>query len=467
MNFSSAVQNNVSRTENDMKAFTDTSSACVDLFFIVGASRGFNIIPQFQKAYIEDPQIALKIAMWARDIRAGAGERQFYKDILNYLEGVNMNHAKLLLDRISIIGRWDDGFVVNDEELFRYYVENHVAPALVNRNALCAKWCPRKGKIADKIRKILDLSPKQYRKLIVGISETVETLMCEKRWEDINFSKVPSLAHSRYRNAFYRNAGEIYRDYVNALVDPDNTSVKINAGAVYPYDVIKGIDNNLSDTEIDVMNAQWNALPNYIGDSKALPMVDVSGSMDHHLISSNLTALNVAISLGLYMSEKNLGAFKDLILTFSGNPELVKITGNVYDRYKKLGDADWGLNTNLHKAFYQILQVAISGNVSQRDMPETLVIFSDMQFDECIEFDDTAYEMIHRKYEKYGYIVPKIVFWNIVFNDNVPVKYNQIGVALVSGFSPIVAQAVLSGNFEEFTPYNIMMRVLSSNRYDF
>ncbi len=97
-------------------------------------------------------------------------------------------------------------------------------------------------------------------------------------------------------------------------------------------------------------------------------------------------------------------------------------------------------------------------------MPKTLLILSDMQFDQCAKFDDSAYEMIQRKYEAAGYAMPNIVFWNLRATDNVPVKFDQRGTALVSGFSPSVMKGVLSG--AAMTPEAIMRATVDVPRYN-
>ena len=126
----------------------------------------------------------------------------------------------------------------------------------------------------------------------------------------------------------------------------------------------------------------------------------------------------------------------------------------------------WEMNTNLNKAFEKILEVAVSNGVPQSEMPAMLLILSDMQFDQCARYDDSAMEMIERKYADAGYVVPQVVFWNINSNDNVPVKADKSGAALVSGFSPSIMKALLAADLEEFTPTGIMMKTIMNPRYD-
>jgi hypothetical protein len=295
--------------------------------------------------------------------------------------------------------------------------------------------------------------------------------MCAQDWDNINYSHVPSVAHARYKKAFGRH-GQTYAEYVSKLVKGE-AGVKINAGALFPYDVLKGRIGRytkMSKQELDVVEAQWNSLPNYVGNSNVLPMVDSSGSMTcnagGHNSKSGLSCLEVAISLGLYFADKNTGKFKDTFLTFSRTPKLVNLTGNINQKIDQMNTGEVA-NTNLHKAFELILKTAVDNNVPQKEMPETLVIFSDMQFDAGVDRDETAMEMIEHKFVEAGYTVPNVVFWNLnAAYGNTPVKFDKRGTALVSGFSPAVAGGIMGGNMDDFTPEAIMLKTVMKPRYD-
>ena len=278
--FVQAVVNQEARTTNGMKARKSTSKASVDLFYNIGASRGKNIVPAFTAAYVEDKDLALRIALWARDARGGAGERELFRSILKHLEKTDKASASALLAKVPELGRWDDIFVFTDKDL-KAQAYTMLGDALRARNGLAAKWTPRKGEVAREIREFFGMTPKQYRKSLVALTNVVETQMCAKDWDSINFSHVPSVASARYKKAFNRNTTK-FAEYVAALVKGEDPSVKVNAGAVYPYDVLKGVNsfgNNYGKTELDHIVAQWNALPNFVGDANILPIVDVSGSM--------------------------------------------------------------------------------------------------------------------------------------------------------------------------------------------
>lgn len=483
MSFKQAVQHylneEMTTTANGMAARKTSASAVLDFFGKVGSARGTDLSKEFTAALAENQDLALRALLWARDIRGGAGERQQFRDLIAKLESYDPVTAGRVMRLVPELGRWDDLFAYTDP-INRINAFGMISEALDNKNGLCAKWMPRKGQIAVELTKFLGLSPKAYRKLIVGLTNVVETQMCAKQWTEINFSHVPSVASARYQKAFGRNAGEQYSQYLRELQKPANErdpKVKINASAVYPYDVVKSVVKG----NAAIADEQWKALPNYVGNARIMPMVDVSGSMGSLRFSrGTVQPIDVAISLGIYLSEKNTSDFKDMFITFSGSPKLEVLTGTLAQRVSQLERAHWDMNTNIQAAFEQMLQVAVQGRVSQEDMPEMLLILSDMQFDQATasntyygsvpRFDETAQDLIRRKYANAGYNMPKIVFWNLSTygGGNTPVRYDDLGVCHVSGFSPAIMKAVLSvKELEDFTPYNVMVRTLVNERYDY
>ena len=471
----SAMQSKDSRTENGMVTNSTSLNHCVDLFFQIGAMRGKDksrLIDAFSKAFYENPLTAIKLLFWARDVRGGAGERQIFRDIakhlaLNHTEGLRKN-----LWLVSEFGRWDDLLVLIDTPLQNDALAL-IKKGLDEKNGLVAKWMPRPN-VSDKnskreanaLRKYLKLTPKEYRKLLVENSNTVEQLMCSKNWGLINYSKLPSKAMSNLMKAFSKNDKERFGAYLTSLEKGDS-NVKINAGAVYPYDVIK----SLMAGNVKGANAQWSALPNYLDGSKEMfiPVIDVSGSMfwPESRISGDLFAGHVAQSLGLYISERNEGAFKDAVISFSTSPTLSVLGGSLSERHSQLSRIGVGGSTNLQAVFRLILNKAIEFSVPENQMPTMVLIFSDMEFNQGVSGygNFTSQEMIEKMYADSGYKCPKIIYWNLASrNDkNKPVSFDKDGVGLVSGFSPTLLSNILGG--ENITPYSMMMSVVDSERY--
>lgn len=467
--FVNAVANQEARTANGMKARKSSANALVDLFYNIGASRGKDIVPQFTSAMVQNKDLALRVALWARDVRGGAGERQLFRDILTHLEKTDPDAAVRLMAKVPELGRFDDLLVFKSHGM-KAKAYTLLGNALRANNGLAAKWTPRKGQLAHEIREFFGMSPKQYRKTLVGMTKVVESQMCANDWDNINFSHVPSQASRIYKKAFNRHSVK-FSEYVAKLVSGDK-SVKVNASAIYPHDVLKGVisrysNMSLDKTETSHIVAQWDALPNYVGDANILPLVDVSGSMSCPAgKNSSVTCMDVSVSLGLYLADKNKGAFNGTFLTFSDKPELVTLKGNIVQKCEQMVKSDWGMSTNLHAAFSKILTVAVDGKVPQAEMPKMLLILSDMQFNACVRNDDSAMQMIERKYAEAGYELPQVVFWNLNSSDNVPVKADKSGAALVSGFSPSIMTSLLSADPSEFTPEGVMLKTIMADRYN-
>ena len=470
-----AMRQNDTVTENGMTTNSSSLNHCVDLFFTIGAMRGQDkqrLIRNFSLALLEDPTRAMKILFWVRDVREGAGERQIFRDVMKYLAEDHTEFLRKNIPYVSEYGRWDDLLTLIGTKL-EADAFTQIRWGLDNKNGLCAKWMPRKGPEAAKLRNFLEMTPKQYRKTLVELTNVVETQMCANEWEKIDFGKLPSVASARYQKAFWKRNEEGYKSYIASL---QKGEAKINAGAVYPYDVTKSLQRGNSDVAVE----QWKALPNYMegSEDRILPVVDTSGSMSTSAGGNkNVTCMDVSVSLGLYISERNVGAFKDAFITFSAEPQIQVLKGNLRDRFNQLSRADWGYNTDLVKVFDLILNQATKHSVPESEMPTKILILSDMEFDAATRsnsgwgtrpttaWNPTAQETIEQKYAAAGYKMPAIVYWNIQSRgDNIPVAFDKTGTALVSGFSPSILKSVVKG--EITSPQGIMDQTIMSPRYE-
>lgn len=431
----------------------------VDLFFLGGASRGKDINHVFSSAFAEDPDTAVRVLQWIRDARGGAGERETFRALFKTLIKLDQSIAERILVKLPELGRWDDVLSVVDTPLQTAAFDMVKSALLTSQDRLAAKWMPRNGELAVKLRNHMGMSPKQWRKLLVGLSSTVEQYMCAGQWSEIVYPHVPSVAAARYQRAFTKHDPVGYRAYRDAL---EKGTTKINAAAVYPYDIIRSLKSG----DAKVASAQWASLPDYLEGStdKILPVVDVSGSMGT-LVSGSVSAMDVAISLGLYISERNNGTFKNKFITFSENPKMQTVAGNLADRYSKMSRSDWGMSTDLEKVFTETLATAVREKTPADEMPTKILILSDMEFNQCIR-GLTAMESIKSKYRIAGYDVPGIIFWNIAGRSgNSPVKFDEAGTALVSGFSPSIMTSLLSG--KGISPLSIMLDTVMVDRYNY
>lgn len=339
--------------------------------------------------------------------------------------------------------------------------------------SILSKWLPRESSsnletksTAIKLAGLLGMSPRTYRVICSRLSKTVEQQMCANKWEEIDFNHVPSLAMHKLMKAFWKHQPERYAEWVEGLtkVNPDTgkTFSKVNAGAIFPHDIISEYLHARYGSVNKVVEAQWIAQPNFIEEGISfLPLIDVSGSMEG-------MPMDVAVSLGIYLSERNKSVFKDAFITFSARPKLEYLTKKtVYEKISELHSkgSHWSQNTDLEAAYRLILDKAVAAHLPKEDMPSVLIIISDLQFDHCIKNgSDSALNMIKRMYSESGYTFPALIFWNVDSHNNTPAKFDDRGVALVSGFSPSVMKSLFK-KIEIKTPFESMLDVLNSERY--
>lgn len=481
-------ENNYAYTENGAITNKSSLNALLDFFGQAGAMRNRyaeDIINLFVLAFKEDALRSIKCVFYLGDILEGQGERSTFRILLRYIA---RNYPQALKENIHLIpkfNRWDSIYTLFDTPL-----EGDVATLLAKQlskdlnsetPSLCAKWLKSTNtssketrELGRKTARLLNLSEKQYRKMLVKLRakiKVVETLMSAKKWNDINYSNVPSKAMNNYNRAFYKHDSERFESYVDDLAI--DTS-KINSKTLYPYEIVKKILNYRTNSIIDkkITEAQWKALPDFIVNKnmKGICVVDVSGSM-------NGTPLEVAISTGLYVSEKCIGTYHNKFITFSSQPKLVTVKGDtLHERVNYVRNADWGMNTDLEAVFDLILDTAIRNNSSQTDMPDYLIIITDMEFD-AIQHGNrkkTLIETLSERYETAGYKLPILVFWNVNANGrNMPMTVDECGWISVSGYSPSIFKAILSEELlgaeniekEKIDPVETMLVVLDSERY--
>lgn len=339
--------------------------------------------------------------------------------------------------------------------------------------SLIGKWLPslnassyKTKKYAKIIQESLGISPKRYRKMLSALRKEislVETKITEKNYEAIDYSKLPSKAGMKYRQAFYRNDEVRYQSFLDSLSKGES---KVNAGTLYPNDIVGKIFNggwgvrSLPQQEVKLLEGQWQNLPNFIGEKSenSLVMADVSESMYG-------TPMNVSVALAMYIAERNKGIYKDHFLTFTDKPSMVKIQGtNIVDKVKNI-TSRVGYNTNIQKAFQTILDVAVKNQLSNDEVIKKLYIISDMQFDDYSIKGTSVhiFEEMRKRFNQAGYDFPNIVFWNVNSYGNTPMTMNNQGVQLVSGFSPSILTQLL--NADGKTPYDFMLEVINSERY--
>ena len=303
----------------------------------------------------------------------------------------------------------------------------------------------------------------------------VESLMSQNHWNQIAFDKLPSRAGLLYKNAFMRRE-ETKARYAEFM---SNKETKVNAGVLNPVDIAHQIfayrGYKPSATERQAWQKYWDNLKDYYDgrEEPGIAIVDVSGSMWGQ-------PLEAAVSMGAYIAERGKGPFQNHFITFSDNPELVEFSGrDIYDKFHRAQGAEWGGSTNIEAVFDLLLRTAVGHGTSPKDMPKTLYIFSDMEFNACISAGprsqsrwlsstrmlnrnqiDTVIEAQAHKWRQYGYQIPRVIFWNLdARQNNIPAIGD--GFSYVSGFSMNMVECILSGK----DGVALMLEKLNSDRY--
>lgn len=460
---------NKTTTLNGMDVMKSSQSSIVDLFFSFGSNRNTpdNVLPLFNKAANENLDLAIRIALYGRDVRGGMGEREVFRRVIKLVATSFPSAFKNtnLINKIVEVGRWDDLFVLFGTGAEKAVLDK-IATALNDGDPLASKWMPREKssnkEIARKIRNHMGMSSKSYRKMLSRLTNVVEQKMSNNEWEDINYNHVPSVASARYQSAFMRHDPDGYQKWISSLEENDGTA-KVNASAIFPHDVIK----SLSQGEERVAEQQWKSIPDFVCDGVSfLPMIDTSDSMGVG-VANGISAMDVSMGLGLYLAQRNKSDFKNRALSFSENPSWINFEGlSLKQAFVEMYQVDWGFNTDLVRAYREILKVAVDNNVAQEDMPDVLLILSDMQFDSAVRGGGID-ENIRRDFEEAGYNVPVCLYWNLNdYGTNTPVSYDQRGVVLVSGFSPAIMESVTSSDLENLTPIKMVLDAVDNERYN-
>ena len=479
--FTNAVgkQLNITSTENGQFAYKSTAfSKVLDFYAVAGALRTRSedeIKTKMAEAFNESPLLATRLLFHLSDIREGLGERRTFRIALEWLANNHPEVVEFNLKYIAHFNRWDSLFTLKgtpcEDQMVRF-VHNQLISDLtiaIQEDAkesisLLAKWLPSINTSSAKTRELgawfarrFGLTSREYRQSLAFLREylrVVEVKMSNKEWSSIDYSQVPANAMMRYRKAYRVKDAERFQSYLEKV---RRGEAKINAGTLFPYDIIEKIMHREKDA---VLEAQWKALPNYIdGAHNVLVMADVSGSMQGRPMATS-------VGLAIYFAERNSGPYKDLFMTFSSVPEFVKLQGHdLYTRVHNAMNAKWNMNTNLEAAFLKVLDLAIRNNLKTEDLPKAIVVISDMEIDAaCYAARGDFLSGVREKYARFGYQLPKLIFWNVNSrNDTFLVDSNRPGVELASGQSASTFRSILKS--VSTTPYMAMLEVLNGERY--
>ena len=433
-------------------------------------------------AYAEEKTLATKCLFYARDIRGGLGERATFRKLLNYAAKYHQEAIRKNIALIPEYGRWDDLYALVgtplEDDMWKL-IKNQLNTDRVRMASelpvsLLAKWLKTPDASSKETRalgrltaKKLGLAEKSYKHVLRSLRKylkVTEVTMSANEWSWIEYSKVPARAGMLYRNAFMRHDTDRFRKFLDAV---NKGEAKVNAGTLYPYDIIEkytGTDTWYMDfknlKQDDMLEAQWKALPNYVeGNANALVIADTSGSMSGRPMAS-------AVGLAIYFAERNIGAYHNLWMSFSADSKVQKLKGDTLaQKLDSIDTEHWQNNTNLYRAFTHILNIALKNNVPADEMVKSLIVISDMEIDQCADKSWLFYDAMKRRYAEAGYEIPNVVFWNVDSRHDIfHADGKRKGVQLCSGQSASTFKTLMASI--GMTPIEMMVKTLNDKRYE-
>lgn len=470
-------------TWNGADCKNTTGSDLLDFFATSGSLRGAEIsdkLAKFDRAYTENADYAMKLLFYTRDIRGGYGERDTFNQILADLANHHPESVEKNLWAIMEFGRAKDLYALvgtKAEDAMWKFMKDQFELDLSRMEqgesvSLLAKWIATPNSSSEKTKTLANKTArklgykytemKQYRKKLTALRSYInipEALMCAGRWSEIEYEKCCSRFLLTYSDAFEKHDNERWLAYLEKVSTGEK---KINTSTLTPCDIIYRLLNNLIDDK--AAEAMWNNLEDVVTNN-VLVMCDTSGSMMQDYYNNPVRPIDVALSLSMYFAERLKGDLKNMFMTFSSFPELVEIKGSTLSKKcENMSRANWGMTTNLSAAFDLLLNVALEHNIKQEDMPEALLIVSDMQIN-CIGGERMLfYNAMSERYERYGYKLPHVIFWNVNASKAVfHAAKTQDGVSMCSGYSVNVLKQV-TDNIGK-TPMDVMMDVINDPRY--
>lgn len=510
------VQTSYAYTDNGALVYETSGSNLVDFNLNISAMRSKSedeIASDFRQAFLDNKELAVRYLFFAGDIREGLGERHVFNSIMKNLAQNEPEIAKAVLEFIPEYGRWDE--VVNllntpirkdVVKLISTQLSKDIDAASKNEPvSLCAKWMPSLQASNSTVRKNalilcdeLGMKKSDYRHMLSDLRNRlniIEKALAEKDVEKLDAMQesLSSKQNYKYKDALMRLMPEQRTEYFNKVLRGE---ANYNADVLEPHEIYYRYHNQggygrsvKEDMGYEIM---WKQLPNKVEPGKEVLVVrDGSGSMTVGLRGTNRgTVLDVASALTVYFSEHATGQFHNKFITFSSRPEIVNLDGcdTLADKISKLDHYDDCSNTNLEKTFMLILDTAIKNKMSQEEMPENILIISDMQFDaashsrysDTPKWDETLFDTIRSKFEAAGYKIPGLIFWNVNQEKTaVPEIKNELGLVLLGGYSKNNIDMICKNEFIQEvvteqgevkkivkSPEQILTEKLMSERYD-
>lgn len=426
---------NLKLTENGDIAFKKVSekNPLLNILFLTEYyQKHLNEVP-----VLDDSDVNRLFAMFIRDPRYGLGRRDLGRRL--------MSMTSVAIDDIIKAGRVDDIFAIEYDSIEAFHtVLDYLRTEIVKGNELVKKWMPRYSskylQLARYIAHYWGMNKQQYGHFIK--CNTTENKMSRRNYDELQFEHIPSLAMIKYAAAFARKP-ETKERYAQYLEDVKAGKKDLKVSTTTVYDIYKNrtkIDADLFFSKIEKISGSW------------IPIVDTSGSM----WDSN-DSIGKALAIGHYLAKCSSYA-PNKVISFSSHPQLLTLgQSNIVSRHSLWGDTTREFPQQLigDSQYKREIQSMHTGDCTNTDfgavmrllslldgdMPEYLVVLSDMEFDMG---SSSSKEATMRLFKEKGYKT-RIVWWNLNSRHITCPEMDSDGNIFLSGYNPMLLKFLQAG----------------------
>lgn len=497
--------NNFALTENGAVSYKSTGSVLVDQFGKAANYRGRDINAVFKEQealWIENPEQALRFPFYLRmvtrkvkvnndnvteKVQKGQGVRD---EAFKRLLWIAVNQPDSFYKNIwalPLVGSWKDLWTLMfyDITLKTNAINHDVIFDLINQGLKCGahmelikKFMPRiktntkcttdwtqiTNSLAREYANYNGMAYKDYNKLKTsGTAHDFQKLICSGRYKDINWNLIPGRALSKISSQKFLSKHELEKGYTEwVLAQP---TVKYTG---YVYELAKEVigggwsprANNLPLYKKITIDKQFDELvKKAVEDGNILGNVwcalDTSGSMTTSVVG-NITAYDICISLGVFFSTINAGAFHKNVIMFDNVSRVKQLEGGFCDMISDIVSTNtaWG-GTNFQSIVQEIVRIRKKHpEIPLKDFPKTLLVVSDMQFNPVKGNAETNYERMKAEFYE---VFPKefvddmkFIWWQVTGRtQDVPATIENSGCYFFSGFDGSIVSLLLGGEMAE------------------
>ena len=511
-------------TENGALSYATAGTSLIDQFSKAGTARGRDIATVWQEQgqlWAENPEMALKfpfyLRMITRQTNIGNGEKtekvqrgqgardEAFKRLL-WIAKYHSDEFYRNLWLVPVVGSWKDLWVLlsmddslNKEKFFQVIAEGikdenardlvkKYLPRIRSDKKCTSVWAKKTNALAKEFAHIVGWTYQDYRTFkSTGKAHEFQRMICSGKYKDINWNTIPGKAllslvtgkflkthalEDAYMEWLKKQPVAKFNGYAYELGMKLGNGYRDNLPAVQKITIDKQFDGLIATAKKDNGGIKGNVLC----------ALDTSCSMNSHIDGgpAGLTSFDVCVSLGIYFSELNTGAFHNHVAMFDNTSSMMELKGSFSDKWFQIKSSTvaWG-GTNFQSLIDLIVNTRKSHpEIPLEDFPQTLLVVSDIQFNPVddwrytrnVDAEKTNYEAMMTKlrtaFPKEWVDEFKCIWWYCASRDgashDVPATMDHGGQYLLSGFDGAVVSLILSGKVDEKTGQVIQMTMEES-----